>query len=300
MRSYLEKLTMIAGSFRMSTRIWYDVIAPTTMLILVKDSFTSLATYTMTLGALVSFHAGHTYFNDMCDAEVDRQSSEPGRHQRALVLGKISRRELAYAGWLFLGLSILFVLNLPWLCVLAAAIALPLVLAYNFRPVQLSARPLVTQVFWPVTWMLMFFFCVAAVGSESWVRALPYLVFVVLFMGLGESIAQDVRDADNDAGGGRRTTVVEYGVPRTTVFAWVFQGLSLLAWLWFILTYPLPKLSGMLSSVVIIVWLLYFFRLTCSLQGAYDKMHARRTHIGSIVTFTSVNLITIGGIMFGI
>ena len=125
---------------------------------------------------------------------------------------------------------------------------------------------------------------------------MPYLVFVVMFMGVGESITQDIRDADNDAAGGRQTTVVQYGVPCTALFAWTMQALSLLAWIWLMLTYPLSKVSGMLALFVIIAWLFYFWRLTTRLRKTYNKAAARMTHVGSIITVTIVNLITIGGL----
>jgi 4-hydroxybenzoate polyprenyltransferase len=292
----IQKLKALLESFRVSTRIWFDIIFPTTMMLLVKENGTPFSTYAMTLAAIVSFHAGHTYFNDVSDVEVDRQSIEIGRNQRALVRGSISRREMAAVGWLFVALSIFFVMNLPWLSMMVVAAALPLVLAYNFKPIHLSARPLITQIFWPLVWVLMFFFCVAAVQSRGWGKALPYLVFVVMFMGLGESITQDIRDVDNDAAGGRQTTVVRYGVPRTALFAWTMQALSLLAWVWLMLTYPLSKVAGMLSLFVIVVWLMYFWRLTTRLRKTYDKADARITHVGSMITVTVVNLITIGGL----
>lgn len=299
-RSKIQKLKALLDSFRVSTRIWFDIIAPATMLLLLKDHDTSFGTFAMTLAAILLFHAGHTYFNDISDIEVDRQSTEPRRNQRALVLGKISQREMTFVGWLFIVLSIIFLVLLPWPSVMVIAIALPLVLAYNFKPIHISARPIATQVFWPFIWVLIFYLCAAALQSSSWGKALPYLVFVIMFMGLGESITQDIRDVDNDAAGGRQTTVVKYGVPRTTVFAWGIQALSLLAWVWLMLTYSLPKVSGVLSLFVIIAWLIYFLRLTTRLRKTYNKADARMTHIGSIITFTIVNLITIGGSLFRI
>ncbi|MBI1925978.1 UbiA family prenyltransferase [Candidatus Poribacteria bacterium] len=297
-----QKLKALLASLRISTRVWFDIVVPVTMLLLLKDNGASFARYAVTVAAVVAFHAGHTFFNDMSDIEVDRQSIEPSRNQRALVLGTLSKREMAVAGWLLIVLSLISVgVVLPWRsAILITVIASALALAYNFEPLHLSARPLVKQLFWPVMWGLMFSFCAAAFPAGNWRKALPYLVFVVLFMGLGESLPEDIRDVDNDAKGGRRTTVVKYGVPRTAVFAWVFQALSLPAWGWLILTYPLPQVSGILSSFVIVVWLIYFGRLTLRLQKRYNKADARLTHIGSIIAFTLVNLITIGGVIFQI
>ncbi|MBI1929538.1 UbiA family prenyltransferase [Candidatus Poribacteria bacterium] len=244
-RFNVQKLKALLSSLRVSTRIWYDLLVPVTMLLLLTDHEASSVRYALTVAAVVAFHAGHTFFNDISDIEVDRQSIEPSRNQRALVIGTLSKPEMAVVGGLLTVLSIIFVVVvLPWRsAIIITVIASALALTYNFEPVHLSARPLVKQLFWPVMWVLMFYVCASASPAGNWRKALPYLVFVVLFMGLGDSLTKDIRDVDNDAKGGRRTTVVKYGVPRTAGFAWGFHALSLLAWGWLMLTYPLPPLE---------------------------------------------------------
>jgi 4-hydroxybenzoate polyprenyltransferase len=116
-------------------------------------------------------------------------------------------------------------------------------------------------------------------------------------MGLGEGITQDVRDADNDRAGGRRTTPVVFGVPATVTAAWVCQLASLAAWVWFAATYPLSAVPAILGGLAIAIWLVYFLQLTRRLRQRFEKASARMTHVGPIFVFSIVNICVIVGVL---
>jgi len=245
----------------------------------------------------VLFHAAANYFNDLADTTVDRSSSEAVRNGRALVTARVSRRDLQVAGWTMICVVLVIAAFLPWPSVAIVAVVLLLAVAYDFEPLHLSNRPLVLQVFWPLVWVLFFTLCAVAVRATDWHRGLPFLAFVAIFMGLGEGITQDVRDADNDRAGGRRTTPVVFGVPRTVTVAWVFQAISLPAWIWFAVDYPLPVAASVVAGVAIVVWLGCFLGLLRTLRRRFDKRSARLVHVGPIIAFSIVNACAIVGVL---
>jgi geranylgeranylglycerol-phosphate geranylgeranyltransferase len=284
-------------SARLSTRLWFDLLAPTAMMLVASRGRVPAMQFAGVLIVAVLFHAGANYFNDLADTAVDRNSSETGRNQRALVTARVSRRDLQIAGWTMIAATLLIAAFLPWPSIAIVVVILLLAVAYDFEPLHLSNRPLVLQVFWPLIWVLFFALCAVAVHATDWRSGLSFLAFIAIFMGLGEGITQDVRDADNDRAGGRRTTPVVFGVPRTVTLAWIFQVIALPAWIWFAIDYPLPVAAAVAGSIAMVVWLGYFLSLVSALRRRFDKRPARLVHVGAIVAFSVINACAIVGVL---
>lgn len=287
----------LIDSARLSTRVWFDTIAPLAMLCVVSEGAPPLWPAVAVVAIMVLMHAAANYFNDLNDTQVDRSSVEETRNQRALLTDRVSRRDLTVVGWTMIAASMAIAIALPWPSAAFLGALLVLAHVYNFPPIRLSARPVVLQVFWPVVWALLYGLCAAAVGSDDWVAGLPFLAFVALFMGIGEGITQDIRDVDNDAAGGRRTTPVVFGVAASATVAWAVQALSLGAWTWFAIEWSLPVAAAVAGGAAIVAWLAYFARLADALRRSFDKAAARMTHVGPIYAFTAVNLCTIVGVV---
>jgi 4-hydroxybenzoate polyprenyltransferase len=249
--------------------------------------------------AILLFHSGQTLFNDVADVAVDRVSSEPGRRNRASVQGSLPLKLLLAVGWLLVGAAGVVSSQLPWTNRILFLLALPLVHAYNFKPVGMSGRPLATQLFWPATWMIMYFYCAGALELSRWRQGVPYLVFVVVFMGIGEGLSQDVRDADNDELGGRTTTVVRFGVARTSGWACGAFALSVLPWVWFTRTSGLGLGVSCGALALLIMWAWRSWRAAIRLRHQFHKAEARLLHVGAIATFTTTNVLTIIGLARG-
>lgn len=288
------RLRAIAGSLRPSTRVWFDLLTPTAMLVLLNGGELPPARALALLAAIALFHAAHTFLNDVADVEVDRSSSEEDRRARALPSGRATPRDMAIAGWVLLAGSLACALTLPFATLALGGVALALALAYNARPLALAARPLATEVFWPAGWAVMFAICATTLGAADWTEALPYLVFTMLFMGIGESLGQDIRDAQNDAAGGRLTTVVRFGVRRCVTAQLVAQCLSLAAWVWLVVSYPLAPVPALLGSLALLAWIAGLARAAGVLRRGFDQRRARLTHVGSIAAFAAVNLAILG------
>jgi geranylgeranylglycerol-phosphate geranylgeranyltransferase len=292
------RLLGVVKSTRFTTRLWFDLIAPAATMMALRDGPLPLLPTLEVLGVALFLHAAGNYHNDLNDEAVDKASNERSRTERALITGQVSARDLRVAGWVAVALSLGISVLLPWPAVAVVVAIMVMSVLYNFEPVRLAGRPVVLQFFWPCIWALTYLLCGVAIGTTRWWPAVPYLLFVAVFMGVGEGTTQDIRDADNDAAGGRRTTPVVWGVPASTVFALVVQVISVVPWLWFALTYPLPLAATIAGTAALSVWLGVFTTLTVRLVRSFDKPAARMTHVGSIYTFTAVNLAVLVGAAF--
>lgn len=293
-----ERLLGIVKSTRFTTRLWFDLIAPAAMLMLLRNGPLPVDATLKILGVALLLHAAGNYHNDLNDEAIDAASCERSRKERAFVTGKVHARDLKTAGWMATTLSLAVAALLPWPAVLIVAAIVVLSILYNFEPVRLAGRPVVLQLFWPVIWLLMYLLCGVAVQTAHWWNAAPFLLFVAVFMGVGEGTTQDIRDVDNDSIGGRRTTPVVWGVRASTIFALTAQILSAIPWIWFVSTYHLPIFATLAGSAALALWLATFSALTVKLARSFDKPSARLTHVGSIYAFTAVNLSVVLGAAF--
>ncbi|OBF57996.1 hypothetical protein A5787_23575 [Mycobacterium sp. 852002-50816_SCH5313054-b] len=275
----------------MRTRLWYDVLVPLAMLAVMGGYSLPWHRVGLVIAALVLFHGGQTLFNDVADVAVDRASTERSRQQRALVRGSLSRSELLIAGSVLVAGAGVVSLFLPWPNQLLFVVSLPVVLAYNFKPVGLSGRPLATQVFWPVTWLLMYVYCAAGLDFAGWQRGIPYLAFVAVFMGLGEGLCQDIRDLDNDRIGGRVTTPVRFGARSTSAWAWLAFSASVVPWFWHVRHTAMPIVAASAGTVILLVWIALSARAVRRIHKAYQKKDGKFLHTGSILAFTCVNVV---------
>lgn len=289
-----RRVVGLLRSARPTTRVWFDLLAPGAMLTAVRgDNDLPLSRVALVFAVAVLFHASANFLNDANDTAVDAASAEPSRYLRASLTGQVSIRDLTVTGWALVLVCLLVAAFLPWPTVLLVALLATLSAAYNCPPVRLSGRPLVLQLFWPAVWTIMFACCAIAADSDRWRTALPFLLFVALFMGIGEGITQDIRDIDNDASGGRRTTPVVLGLRASTALAWSGQLLSLGAWLWFAARVHLAPGWTVAGGAAVAVWLGVFGWLASRLWHRLDKRAARLTHLGPIYVFSVVNLTVI-------
>lgn len=297
-----SKLRGLFSSLRLTTRIWFDTITPLAFIAILAEGGSDPSTWVLIGGVLVAmlFHAAGDFLNDANDVEVDRASIEASRNQRAVVRGEITKSDLIWAGVVFIAASFAVALSLPSWPELLACLAFLTFLnwAYNLPPILLSNRGLVLELYWPVIWLTMFAMAAFAleVPFAAVEDALPYALFVAIFMGVGEGITQDIRDADNDAAGGRRTTPVRYGVPKAVVGAWIVQLLSIGLWLWFCFSFPVDTAAAIAGTLVLVAWQVYFGGLARTLVRTFDKEAAKQTHVGPIFVLSAVNLAVLASV----
>jgi len=273
--------------------LWFVVVPAVTMALWLRGPAVSPQALTSLVLSFVLADAGLTTLNDILDVSTDRASVESQRHLRPLAVGSVSIKA-AYVQ----------VVLLEACALIAALIVSPIFLAllgmgviygvcYSARPVYAGGRPLVSQAFWLLVWFAMYLGVYIGVGGD-FVAGLPYVVATVLFMGVGETLAKDLRDIDNDSLTGKRTTPVVLGVETA---AWASAGtlaLGSIVYLAAAASAPrgVPTLIGTIA-VVLGLWCGRVLLLARSLRDGYVKADARALHMGCIRVFLTVNLLFI-------
>ena len=276
--------------------LWFDGLPSLVLYTLLLPGHRSLAHYLLGLLAGICADAGITTLNDICDIDTDRASSEPSRHQRPLVVGTISRRAALWQVVVFLcfGLGLSFYAS--WVFGTAVACAVVLGIGYSIRPVRLSGHPSTAQPFW-ILFGANFYLAVAALAGRLYTReALLWFFGTAMFMAVGENLAKDLRDWENDTLTGKRTSVVSLGPRRAALAslggAAIGSALYLaLAWL-----HPsLPRWARIGTTLLLSAWFARLAMLVWVVARSYDKQASARMHVGYIRTYLAFNaLVAIG------
>lgn len=232
--------------------------------------------------------------NDVADRSNDELSTEADRRSRPIVTGAVPAR-LAIAQVVLLscaGIAVAFAIDVGFGILMALGTA-GLVL-YSAGPAPVAGLPL-SQGFWLAFWTTVYLSLYLAIGGDVG-RGVPYLISTCAFMGIGETIAKDLRDLDNDAQAGRRTTPLMLG-PRRSV--WACSIAYAAGGAGFVATAALRAADVRLPVAVGCVVLLWAARCAKSLDATRDgylKEEARVLHVGSVRVFLTVNLLLLVGI----
>jgi 4-hydroxybenzoate polyprenyltransferase len=168
-------------------------------------------------------------------------------------------------------------------------------LQYSLPPLRMGASPIISTLFWPFLWIIYYMLLISYLGLDKVGSGLHYLISVVLFMGLAEPLAKDIRDYDNDKRGGKITTVVRYSVPRSAVCSLILSMLGSILWIYTLFQFPNNNVYFFISlAVMFILWISYCFILTKRLFSRFNKKDGRKMHLGYILSFTVANILTIG------
>ena len=232
--------------------------------------------------------------NDVADRATDELSSEADRRSRPLVTGIVSAR-LALAQYVLLsgaGIAVAFAVDLGFGILMAlGTIGLAL---YSVGPAPVAGLPL-SQGFWIAFWTTVYLSLWLAIDGDAG-RGLVYLIATCLFMGIGETIAKDLRDLENDTQAGRRTTPAMLG-PRRSVWACFVAyaaggaGFVVIA----ALRAPDARLP-VAVGVVVALWLARCVQSLHATRDGYVKEEARVLHVGSVRVFLVVNLLLVAGV----
>lgn len=272
--------------------LWFDVLPAGTLLLLLDPVDTlapgSLAAF---LGGVVLADAGVSTLNDVCDVETDRLSVEAGRRERPIVTGLVSVKAASAQAALLLVAAPLVMGAASWASAALLTVAICFGVAYSLPPLRLCGRPGWSLLVWPLTGGAAYASAAVFAGRVCTGEAFLYLAGVGFLYVLGETMAKDIRDWDNDLAGRRRTTVIALGVRRAAAVSLVgcaIGGLLLASLFWW-RDLALPtRLAG---SVLLVVWTLRVASLVGSLSRHFDKRQARALHKGYISTYLWVNVL---------
>lgn len=277
-------------------KLWFVALPTLAMALLLQDGSPPTGAVVLTIAAFCLTDAGLTTLNDIQDVRTDALSMELDRRARPLIAGSVSVR-LAYVQVVacsFAGVAVGFVIS-PWFGALLACGTLYSV-GYSVRPVYAGGRPFVSQLFWIVLWPAIYLAVHLAVGGDL-AAGLPYVASTMLFMGIGETLAKDLRDLDNDAAAGKRTTPVAVGRSRAALACFVA---FLVGSAGFVAAAALTEAASayltLALAVVLALWVGRAGVLSRQIAAAYSKAPARDLHMGSIRVFITVSLLFIAGI----
>jgi 4-hydroxybenzoate polyprenyltransferase len=277
--------------------IWLDFIPAVTFFVVITHGLPSLIFLLFILG-IMCFDMTSSTVNDIADFESDRRSIEPNRKHRPIVMGIISKRAASYrAITLFIVGCVIFVYlsfyNSPLIFLFALLLGL-LGIQYSLPPLKMGAHPIISTIFWPILWIIYYLTLISYIGWDKLGQGWSFFMAVVVFMGLAEPLAKDIRDVDNDKRGGKITTVVSFGAPRSAVASLILSIIGSLMWIYAFFQFPLNSEYFFVSIVMIfIVWNTFCLLLVKRLVYKYKKKDGRNMHLGYIITFTCANFVTL-------
>lgn len=271
--------------------IWLDVCLSLCIFVAITGHLPH-AHYLWFVLTAVLIDAGACTLNDIGDLESDRLSTEGNRSERPLVIGSISRR----AAWaqgiaLFAIGAALAAWISPWV-LLCALLLVGLSHQYSFPPLRMDARPYVQQVFW-FTFGILYFLAVYSYVTRYdvtmagfWTSAVAMIVGVQVFAALGETLAKDLRDLDNDRRAGKYTTSVHLGPVRTARYAFYLSCAGQFIWIYAIIVlYGNWGVVALIMGVIAVVWTIVCYLLVREIVDHYTKASARKLHLGFISVF---------------
>jgi 4-hydroxybenzoate polyprenyltransferase len=291
--SYRVGLVSHVRLMRPYSMLWFVAVPAVTMALWLRGPAVPLQTLVSLILSFVLADAGLTTLNDILDVNTDRASIESQRYLRPIAAGSVSIKA-AYVQVVLLeacALIAAFAVSPIFLGLLSMGVFYGV--CYSARPVYAGGRPIVSQAFWLLVWFAMYLGVYIGVRGD-FLAGLPYVAATVLFMGIGETLAKDLRDIDNDSLTGKRTTPVVLGVETTTTASAGALVLGSVAYLAAAATAHrgAPALIGSIA-VVLGLWCGRVLVLTRALRSGYAKADARVLHMGCIRVFLTVNLLFI-------
>jgi 1,4-dihydroxy-2-naphthoate octaprenyltransferase len=177
-------------------------------------------------------------------------------------------------------------------------VATALGIAYSLPPLRTSARP-----FWSIGFWFLFgavcYLSVASLANRMYtISSLLYLLATTIFMGIGETLAKDIRDWDNDRAGAKVTAVVFLGPAISVRISYLAAILGLatyctLMWLDEQVGWTAAALGTLLGSI----WLLCRSSEMRRLSLFYDKRAAIALHRSYLLGYSTLNLIISGSLI---
>jgi 4-hydroxybenzoate polyprenyltransferase len=259
---------------------------------------------------IVFANIGAIIVNDIGDIQVDSKSIEISKRSRPLVTGEITKKEAiklsAIAFSLSLAISMLYGISATLFSITIIIFAL----SYSLPPFKFCARPYGSILYWIALCIVCYLLMVLSLENinrqfsleftgtlltrkQGWV----FIIGIILFMGIAEIIAKDLRDKINDADGGRNTFVNYAGVELSTKILILFAWLGLILWieaLYLSDLYP-NSISAWLCMAIGVVTCIRIHALSTVLmksfnQNAAIKLHKEWTYAYAamqVLTFTS-------------
>ncbi len=274
--------------------VWLDVFATMGFYAIIAQHAPNPHFILFMLTAVIA-DAGACTINDVGDYRSDCRSSEASRKKRPLCTGVVSKKAARNQAIILYSIGLILAFYLDILIFLSAFLLILISYQYSERPLKMDGRPIISQLFW-VGFGLLYYFAISAyliryenIALVKIFDGLYFLIALILFMAIAETLAKDLRDLKNDRAGGKITTPVRFGPKAAAAasFAFSFPGLVI----WAIPYFSVYQTHIVLQSLIIVIvlgWTFICFNLCRSIYRKYTKATARKLHKGYILTFTLV------------
>jgi 4-hydroxybenzoate polyprenyltransferase len=278
--------------------IWLDIFVSLAIFAVLAQHAPN-AHYLFFIACAIIADAGACTINDLGDLDSDRLSTEDSRSLRPLPRGIVTKKATRAQAIILFIIGLAIALYLDIFVFIFTLILIFISYQYSMNPLKLDARPIVGQLFW-ISFGFLYYFAVAAylrrydnLSIENFYNGLYFLISILLFIAVGETLAKDLRDLENDRAGGKNTTSVYFGPRRAVVASFTFSFIGLFFWAFpFFTVIDTQIFFQVMILFIVIFWNIVCFLLARSIYIKYTKERARELHLGFILTFTCVLTIT--------
>ncbi len=202
---------------------------------------------------LIAWYIHASSSNDYADRKIDAINLR-GSKDRPLVTGSLSYRSLWVIHLTAGVFALLFSIYYGLQAVILTLVILLFSYLYSFKPVQISARGVVSQLLLPVSYV--FYPFTLGYWSVPANNPYPWLLMAGLYAGfVGRLFLKDFRDIKGDRKFGKRTFLVRHGRKITCVAAGLF-GFTSLVLLSFSISFSAGTLLILLIGHAAVLWLL--------------------------------------------
>ena len=286
---------------RPKTLFWFSISTCFAFAAMILNGFPSYNFIYLVL-TIVLANIGAIIINDLGDIEVDSKSPEVAKRLRPLVTGEVTQKEailystLAFAG--SLAVSLIYDAR----ATLFSIVVIIFSLTYSLRPAKFCARPYASILYWVLLCILCYLLMLNVLSStdnsfRSLLQYTPGWLFIsgiILFMGIAEIIAKDLRDFENDKAGGRNTYVNFVGVEISSRLMIFF------AWFGFVLWIEALYLSGrfpnsyfaVLCFIIGLVWCVQITFIGLKLSRNFNQKSATGLHQNWTYYYAAMQILT--------
>lgn len=257
---------------------------------------------------VVFANIGAIIINDLGDMEVDNKSHEIGKRNRLITTGAVTKKDAIIYCVLSFSMSILVSFIFGLTATFFSIIILFFSLSYSLHPFKFCARPYGSILFWMILCLVSYFSMILALqnieGRFEFIltnelilnkSAGIYMLGILLFMGVAEIIAKDLRDKDNDAAGGRNTFVNHAGIQKASIIMVIFAWVGYLLWvdsLYLSGVFPIT-IGAWLCVISGLFWCIRISQYSFRLNKAYHQPLAAKLHGQWALIYFLMQLFTI-------
>lgn len=297
----MEKQKAFIKLIRPKTLVWFCIATCFGFASVIQHNIPTLNFLWLVL-TIVFANIGAIIVNDIGDIEVDSKSEEHSKRTRPLVTGVITVREGIILACIFYTLSLLTSFAYDIRATIFSGTVIIFSLSYSLPPTKFCARPYGSILYWIVLCMTCYLLMLNALTmpnkdlnfyfhySAGWV----FIAGIILFMGIAEIIAKDLRDLINDREGGRNTFVNFVGVETSCRVMLFFSWFGFILWteaLYLSGTFP-TTFAGLLCFVIGFYWCIRTILIALKLSTEFNQPLAATLHQHWTYTYATMQLLT--------